>query len=60
MNEPASRRADSTVGDFTNPIVTEVPPLIRLHTDDVPPPELVEGAHQRVFLQVACLGQDVE
>ena len=60
VNQPPARRTDPAVGDLTDAVVAEVPPLVRLHADDMAPPELVERADERVLLEVAGLREDVE
>ena len=60
MNEPSSRGADSAVRDLANPIVAEVPSLVRLHADDVTLPELVERAHEHGLFEIACPRQEIE
>src|SRR5206468_4045963 len=60
MDEAPPRRSDSGVSDLADAIVTEIPLLVRLNPDDVPAPELVEASDERVFLEVAGLGKNVE
>ena len=60
MDEAPARRSDSAVGDLADAVVAEIPPLVRLNADDVAPPELVERADERVLLEVAGLGENVE
>ena len=60
MDEPAPRRSDRRVGDLAKAIVAEIPALVGLSADDVAAPELVEGAHKRIFFEVASLGEKVE
>ena len=60
VDEATARRADCAVRDLPDTVVAEVPPLVRLHADDVPPPEFVERADERVLFEIAGLRQDVE
>ena len=60
MDETPARGSDSAVGDLADAVVAEVPPLLRLNADDVTPPELVERTDERVFFEVACLGENIE
>ena len=60
VDEAPARRSDSAVSDLADAVVAEIPPLVRLNADDVAPPELVERADERVFLEVAGLGENVE
>ena len=60
MNEPPARGTNFAVRDLSNAVVTEIPPLPPLHADDMAPPELVERPHERIFLEIAGLRQNVE
>ena len=60
VNEAAARRSNSAVGHFADAIVAEIPSLVRLDADDVPAPELVDGADEPVLFEVAGLGENVE
>ena len=60
MDQPAPRGSDRSVGDLAKAVVAEIPALVGLRADDMAAPELVEGAHERVFFEVACLSEQIE
>ena len=47
VQQAAARRSDPRVGHFTDPVVAEIPPVRRLHADDLPPPQLIGGPARR-------------
>jgi hypothetical protein len=60
MDQPSACRSDFVVGHFADAVVTEIPPLVGLNAHNVAAPELVESTNERIFLQIACPGENVE
>jgi hypothetical protein len=60
VHEAPTRRSDAAVCNFADAVVAEFPPLVFLHADDVPLPELVERVNERVFLEIAGMRENVE
>src|SRR6516162_5431641 len=60
MQQALSRRSDIRVCDLANAVVAEVPTARVLRTDDMPPPQLVDGADEILLLQIARVREHVE
>ena len=58
VNEAAASRADA-VGGFADAVVTEVPPFVGLHADDVRR-QSSSSTHERFLFEVAHLREQVE
>jgi hypothetical protein len=56
MHQRAMHRADFGIGDLAELVVAEVVGVCALFAHDPPLPQLVERAHQIVFINVAGSG----
>jgi hypothetical protein len=53
-------RSQAGIGDLANLVVAEVVGISPMLVHDPAPPQLVEAAHERIVIVVACARQDVE